>query len=144
MLNTYHSSHRSHPISPIERWKIYFDVIYRDVKDISTVPAWIISSFSERWVLISEWKDGNAMSYDTFNTELNAHCLGFDDYPERQKIQAWAAAVHSSSVKLSAHVMLWNSLIWVEPVLMSCAGIYTVYMTRELITSQPRRLENTR
>lgn len=135
MLNTYHSSHLSHPISPIEQWKIYSNVIYYIVKCISTI-SWICFSLSVCFTAV--WEVGTSVKRQQCNVIL--HISAFNEMfiasllmtNHRVEVQIGSQAlycIYPESNRVSVLDVLWNAVIWIQlcPCLF-CVLAYLIYI----------------
>lgn len=112
MLNTYHSSHLSHLISPIEQEKIYFDVIHYVLKGISTLSGICFFFFFS----VPPWEGGTSCCEETA-----MWC--------KITCQKCSAPIFGCHTKVSMLIISWKVLIWFQPaapMLILCFGLFCI------------------
>lgn len=132
LLNKYHSTHLSQPISPIEQWKIYFDVIYYIIKSLSTL-SWIcFSLFVPQWEVGNSYLSEGAMWYiihifqhwSQWSLPLLWWLVDRVGWQTESQV---LCCICLEANKVYAHAILWNILIWIEMViLVLCISMYCI------------------
>lgn len=108
MLNTYHSSHVSHLISPIEQEKIYFDVIHYVLKGISTL--FFFLCLLEKVAL-------HVVKRQPCDVQLQ--------YILKHRVKS-SSPVFGCHTKVSMLIISWKVLIWFQPMLSLCFGLFCI------------------